>query len=520
MVKRLLPIGIQTFREIRESGCYCVDKTGYALRLVHKGKQYFLSRPRRFGKSLFLDTLKELFEGSRELFEGLHVYDRWDWSVRYPVVKLSFGKGNFKEPGYLPKNLMAQLDVVAKQHAVDLRHDLGPERLGHLLRTLHGRTGQQVVVLVDEYDNPILDALAEPDVARANRDYLSDLYSVIKDCDAHIRFSLLTGVSKTSKASLFSGLNNLIDITMGPQFSEVCGFTEDDLDNVFRPELPGLDRQRIREWYKGYSWGGADRVYNPFELLLLFRKRLFKSWWFETGTPKFLVETLVERGVQTPALDGMLASDEVLATFDIGAFAPEALLFQTGYLTVVGKEWDDASESLYYRLGYPNRGVRKSLNLNLIRHLVQSRSLITQPASRLLKAADFSGLRKLLQDLFAGIPRDWHRRNEITSYEGYYASVFYSYFAALGLDVRVEDWSSVGRLDMAVQTASRVFLFEFKIVERARPGAAMAQLKARGYADKYQHIGSPVFLVGVELSRETRNVTAVRGEPAWQPRCP
>ena len=514
MAKRLLPIGIQTFREIRESGYYYVDKTGYALQLVREGKHYFLSRPRRFGKSLFLDTLKELFQGRQDLFEGLYVYDRWDWSLHYPVVKLSFGKGNFKEPGYIHKNVMARLGVVEEQAAVDACHDTGPERFDHLLRTLHHRTGRRVVVLVDEYDKPMLDALSEPDVARANRDYLRGLYSVIKDCDAHIRFCFLTGVSKFSKASLFSGLNNLIHITLEPPFSAVCGYTEEDLDGVFRPELEGLDRQRIRDWYNGYSWGGADKVYNPFDLLLLFRKRLFKAWWFETGTPRFLVETLVERGVRTPTLDGMLTTDELLGTFDIEDIATEALLFQTGYLTVVGKEWDDDTESLYYRLGYPNREVRKSLNLSLLRHLVQNRSLTTQPAGRLLKTGNFTGLRKLLHAVFAGIPGDWHRRNEIARYEGYYASVFYSYFTALGMDVRVEDSSSAGRLDMAVQAGGRVFLFEFKIVERTQPGEAMEQLKARGYADKYRHLGSPVYLVGVDFSVKTRNVTTVQGELA------
>ena len=253
MAKRFLPIGIQTFREIRESDCYYVDKTGYALKLVREGKQYFLSRPRRFGKSLFLDTLKELFEGSRGLFEGLHVYDRWDWSVRYPVVKLSFGKGNFKEPGYVHTNLMAQFDAIEDQAGIQKRYNTAPERFHYLIQNLHHRTGQRVVVLVDEYDKPILDALSESAVARANREYLRGLYSVIKDCDADIRFSFLTGVSKFSKASLFSGLNNLIDITLEPPFSAVCGYTEEDLDDVFRPELHGLDRQRIRDWYNGYS---------------------------------------------------------------------------------------------------------------------------------------------------------------------------------------------------------------------------------------------------------------------------
>ena len=232
-----------------------MDKTGHALRLVEEGTHYFLSRPRRFGKSLFLDTLKELFQGSRELFEGLQACDCWDWSLRYPVVHLSFAGGNFREQGYLHTNLMAEFDALERDAEVEQRHDSGPERLKHLLRTLHRRSGNRVVVLVDEYDKPILDALEQPEIAAANREYLRGLYSVIKHCDANVRFCFLTGVSKFSKVSLFSGLNNLIDITLDPTFWSICGYMESDLETVFTPELPGLDRDQIRDWYDGYSWG-------------------------------------------------------------------------------------------------------------------------------------------------------------------------------------------------------------------------------------------------------------------------
>ena len=507
MARHLLPIGIQSFRKLRESNCYYVDKTGYALRLAEEGTHYFLSRPRRFGKSLFLDTLKELFAGSRELFHGLRAYDHWDWSHRYPVVKLSFGKGNFKEPGYLHTNLSARLGVIERATGVEPLHDTGPERLDHLLRTLHDQTGQRVVVLVDEYDKPILDALEQPDIARANRDYLRGLYSVFKDCDAHVRFCFLTGVSKFSKASLFSGLNNLIDITLEPSYSSICGYTESDLDTLFAPELPGLDRQRVRDWYNGYSWGGDEAVYNPFDALLLFRKREFKAWWFETGTPTFLVETLVDRGVASPSLDGMLASEKLLGTFDVGRIATEALLFQTGYLTIRDRE--DKGGKHYYRLGYRNREVRESLNESLLEYLSgddPQREANSIRLYDLLQAADFSGLKRLFHALFAGIPHEWHSRNKIARYEGYYASVFYSYFAGLGLDVTVEDSSSRGRLDMAVRAGGRVYLVEFKLLERAGTGAAMSQLRERGYADKYRHLGGPVHLVAVEFSSETRNL--------------
>ena len=513
MTRRKLPIGIQTFREIREGDCYYVDKTAYVRRLFDEGKHYFLSRPRRFGKSLFLDTCKELFEGNEALFEGLAVHDSWDWSVRHPVVRLSFGKGNFKVPEYLHANLMAQLDGVERASGVTSPYATGPERFGHLLEALRERTGQRVAVLVDEYDKPILDALDTPEVARANRDYLRGLYAVVKDSDAHIRFSFFTGVSKFSKVSMFSDLNNLNDITLDPRYSAICGYTDADLDTVFAPELPGLDRDRIREWYNGYWWRGEEKVYNPFDILLLFDKREFGAYWFETATPRFLVETLFRRRVSTVALDAMVGTGALLSSFDVDDIATEALLFQTGYLTI--REEEDLGGEMFYRLGYPNREVRQSLNRSLLDCLARAGSRQTEHRIRLyrlLQANDFDGLKILFQAFYASIPYEWYTNNDIARYEGYYASVFYSYFAALGLDITVEDSTSHGRLDMAVRFNGNVYLFELKVVEMAGEGAAMAQLKARGYADKYRGTGEPIHLVAVEFSRETRNVTGFEVE--------
>ncbi len=513
--KRKLPIGIQTFRELREDHCYYVDKTAYIRRLVQEGKHYFLSRPRRFGKSLLIDTLKELFEGNEPLFKGLDIYEGWDWSVRHPVVRLSFGGGNFKEPGYLQANLMAQLDAIGRRAQVTSEYATAPGRFAHLLEALHEQTGQRVAVLIDEYDKPILDALDAPKVARANRDFLRGVYAVIKDSDAHVKFTLLTGVSKFSKVSLFSGLNNLRDLTLSPRYSALCGYTDADLDAVFAPELPGLDRQEIRHWYNGYNWLGEEKVYNPFDILLLFAERRFGAYWFETGTPTFLLDTLVARRVGSLALDGMLGSDALLSAFDVDHIATEALLFQTGYLTIQNEE--DRGGRMYYRLGYPNREVRQSLNESLLNRLADNPSHGTEFGARLydlLLTNDFAGLETLFKAFFAGIPYQWHTKNNIADYEGYYASVFYSCFAALGLDITVEDSSSHGRVDMAVVFNASVYLFEFKVVESAPEGAGLAQLQARGYADKYRGSGRPVHLIAVEFSKETRNVAALEVEPA------
>ena len=513
LARRRLPIGIQNFREIREGNCYYVDKTAYLHRLAEGGKHYFLSRPRRFGKSLFLDTCKELFEGNEPLFEGLDIHPLWDWSVRHPVVHLSFGSGHFQGPGDLRTEVTDRLKALEDDAAVTTRPDSVPARLRHVIELLHQRAGRRVVVLIDEYDKPILDALDTPETARANRDFLRGLYAVVKDCDAHIRFTFITGVSKFSKVSLFSGLNNLSDITLDPRYSAICGYTETDVDGVFAPELPGLDRDEIRDWYNGYSWLGDDKVYNPFDILLLFDKRRFGAWWFETGTPAFLVDTLMERGVSSVSLDGMLGSDALLSRFDVDDMATEALLFQTGYLTIHAVE--PRGGRTFYRLGYPNREVRQSLNESLLNHLAGDSTRGEEHSARLydlLMVNDFAGLETLFRAFLSGIPYQWHSKSDIGGYEGYYASVFYSCFAGLGLDVAVEDSTSHGRLDMAVLFNGQVYLFEFKVVELTKEGAAMAQLKERGYAEKYRGRGEPIHLVAVEFSRESRNIVAFEVE--------
>ncbi len=506
--RRRLPIGIQTFREIREDGHYYVDKTPFIERLVGGGKHYFLSRPRRFGKSLLLDTIKELFEGNEPLFRGLAIHDRWDWSTPYPVVRLSFGAGHFRVPERLEARTGEQLAALQAAWGVSFSGATAEGALTHLLESLHSATGRRVVVLVDEYDKPILDALRDPEVARANRDFLRGLYGVIKDSDAHIRFTLLTGVSKFSKVNLFSGLNNLLDITLEPEFSSICGYTEADLDAVFAPELPGLGREAIRDWYNGYNWLGHESVYNPFGVLLLFRRRRFAAYWFETATPRFLVDTLMERGAPAFRLDGLVASEALLSSFEVEDIAPEALLFQAGYLTI--REAEDLEGEMSYRLGFPNREVRQSLNRWLLGRLASDSAGWPKRRPRLmesLRKGDFAGLEREFRSLFAGIPTEWHTRNEIARYEGYYASVFYACLAALGMDVRVEDSSAAGRLDLALLHGGQVVLFEFKVVERAGDGAALRQLQERGYAEKYRARGEPIHLVGVEFSEKTRNLS-------------
>ena len=513
VAKRKLPIGIQTFREIREEGHYYVDKTAYIQRMVDGGKHYFLSRPRRFGKSLLLDTIKELFEGSERLFRGLAVHNRWDWQARYPVLRISFGSGQFSKPGQLEAIFNEKLAAIEREAGVDSACATASGRFTALIEALHKSTGQRVAVLIDEYDKPILDALDAAQLACANRDFLRSIYSVIKDCDAHIKFAFLAGVSKFSKVSIFSGLNNLTDITLDPRYSAICGYTENDLDDVFVPELEGLDRNEVRLWYNGYGWLGEEKVYNPFDILLLFDSRRFKAHWFETGSPKFLVDTLLRRGVPTLNLESMTGSEALLSAFDVDEMSVEALLFQTGYLTILAEE--DWGGRIRYRLGYPNREVRQSLNERLLMALLPDapRRLADEgPLRELLSVNDFAGLEAFFQAIFAGIPYQWHVRNDIQEYEGYYASVVYSCFAAQGFDLVPEESTSAGRADMVVRFNGEVYVFEFKLAGEESTGTALAQIKEKGYADKYRHLGRRIHLIGVEFSRENRNIAAFEAQ--------
>ena len=513
MSRRRLPIGIQTFREIREGNYYYVDKTGFALRLNDEGKYYFLSRPRRFGKSLFLDTLAELFAGNEPLFRGLEAHGRWDWGRRFPVVRFSFGGGVIQSRAELDRRILALLRRNQEALGVVCRD---PEDIvgcfSELIEAAEAAHGERVVVLVDEYDKPILDNLGNPDTAREIRDGLRNLYSVIKDADAHVRFAFLTGVSKFSKVSLFSGLNNLRDITVSREYSALCGYTEADLDTVFAPELEGLDREQIRAWYNGYNWTG-EAVYNPFDVLLLFQERQFRAWWFETATPTFLVDVLTERRVWLPQLGQLRADAELLSAFDVGRISTEALLWQTGYLTIAEEE--QRFGEYRYRLRFPNREVYQSLSNSLLKAWTPNGQETLGHKTRLgelLLANDFAGLEQLFTAFFASIPTDWYRNNPIAAYEGYYASVFYAYFASLGLDLTPEESSNAGRLDLALRFNGQVYLFEFKVVELAPEGRALEQIKARGYAERYRASGEPIHLVGVEFSRERRSVVGFEVE--------
>jgi hypothetical protein len=522
--RKKLPIGIQNLRELREEGHYYADKSGFAVDLADNGKHYFLSRPRRFGKSLFLDTLKEMFEGNAALFKGLAAEARWDWTKKHPVIRISFGSGVHKTKADLVQRMREILIDNQQRLGVTCTHASVGGQLSQLIAQAHQSTGQPVVVLIDEYDKPILDNITDSATALDMREALKDLYSVLKDMDEHLRFVFITGVSKFSKVSLFSGLNNLEDITIHPQYSALCGYTDEDVDTVFAPELPGLDREEIRRWYNGYNWLGTS-VYNPFDLLLLFRNREFKPYWFETGTPTFLIKLLTDRKQFTPDLAQTVAEAGLLSTFDVDNIPPEALMFQAGYLTIASARSIPGKQ--LFTLRYPNCEVQASLNDSLLQHFTGNALAVGQHVFALydvLLANNLPALRPLFHAFFATIPHDWYRNSPIAQYEGYYASIFYSHFAALGCDIRLEDTTNHGRIDMTVLFNGQVYIFEFKVVNKAAKvakaakaspttqGKALQQIKDRGYADKYRARGEPIHLIGVEFSKESRNIVGFEVE--------
>ncbi|NCC86032.1 MAG: hypothetical protein EOM03_18325, partial [Clostridia bacterium] len=468
--RKKLPIGIQNFREIRQEGYYYVDKTPFVSRLAQSGKYYFLSRPRRFGKSLFLDTLDEAFAGNHELFRGLYLEHHWDWTKQHPVIRFSFAEGRLESRAQLDRRILQMLRANRQNLGVDCDE---PEDIVECFRQLIVRAsakfGQRAVVLVDEYDKPILDNLTAPDVATAMREGLRNIYSVIKGQDAHLEFVFLTGVSKFSKVSIFSGLNNLSDITLDGRYSTICGYTEADLDTVFAPEMEGLDREAIRHWYNGYAWDG-DGVYNPFDVLLLLDRRQFRPWWFETGTPTFLVDWLKTHQFHSPKLEKLFATDELLSAFDVDLIRPEAILWQTGYLTI--KETRATPAGAVYYLGLPNHEVRTALNRALLLSWIPRASEAMELGLELytwLAKNEQEPILAHFETLYSSIPHDWYRKNAIATYEGYYASVFYSHLAALGLDIVAEDVTNEGRCDLVVRHDNLVYLFEFKVIDGDQP---------------------------------------------------
>lgn len=513
---KMLPIGIQTFADIIQDNFLYVDKTRHVAQLTRSPKGfYFLSRPRRFGKTLFLDTLRALFAGEKDLFKGLYIHDKWDWSIKYPVIHLTFTEGVLKTNQAFRDKLEELMKDNSTRLGVHCEYDLTDRRcFKELIRKAHQKFGQKVVVLVDEYDKPILDNISDPETARLMRDNLRDLYSVIKGADEHLRFVFLTGVSKFSKVSVFSGLNNLEDVSLDASYATICGYTQNDIQTVFAEHLQGVDMARLQKWYNGYNFLG-DSVYNPFDILLFISKEcVYQSYWFSTGTPTFLMQLLDDEKYYLPNLEKVVLDQLALDSFDIGKMPLEVVLFQTGYLTI--KEVILKREEQFYRLGFPNFEVQSAFNAHVIGYLTNDARQVTHKNDLLdaLYDCDSAALERAFVALFAGISYHNYTNNTIQQYEGFYASVLYAYFKSFGEELIAEDTTSRGRIDLTLKINRSIYIFEFKMIEdKSGQHTALQQIKDRQYADKYRGQGD-IYLIGLEFSRKERNLITFEWEEA------
>ena len=527
---RRLPISTQDFEKLRNARDLYVDKTPYIEKLLSLGTVFFLSRPHRFGKSLFLSTLKAYFEGKKELFEGLYIAEqeeeiaRWErrapWEAS-PVLYFALNATNYSSPESLPSLLEQQVKKWESLYEVK-GESLAPERrFANLIEELYRKEGKQVVILVDEYDKPLLETVEDEALNEANRSLLKAFYEVIKQCDEYIRFAFLTGITKFSKTTLFSGVNNLIDITLLDDYDAICGFTEEELSAYLSSQIEKLaeagnstveeTRARLKKEYDGYCFAeDGVRVYNPYSLLKVLATSKYKYYWFENATPSYLVHYLKRMRIFIPDLDqDVKIGAQVVQDFrynDHDAIIP--LLFQSGYLTIK----KPIAGGLLFQLGYPNEEVRFGFLhelLPLYSSLTRSNiDIVVLELYELFDKGDLAGAMKHVSEILAGIiygniPNGEEGR---PLREQYYQSVLYAVFRLLGIHAQAEVVCATGRIDMLVMTRQHVYIFEFKVNTQGTAQDAIDQIKDREYFRAVRAEGRPVHLVGVSFDEKTRNV--------------
>ncbi len=507
-----LPIGIQDFATIRTDGYLYVDKTQHLYNLITGGKVYFLSRPRRFGKSLLISTLETIFKTERHLFKDTWL-DQSDYTwPKHPVVRIDMSELPTKEtPQKFNIAMLNLLQRIAREHQVALPEiTMGIGVCLKELILLLNEKYTKVVVLIDEYDKPILDNINDPAMAQTMRDILRQFYTILKAQDGNLRFVLLTGVTKFSRVSVFSGLNNLQDLTMTDKYATLCGYTQAELVNVFTPWIEQLALQHnrtvtdelamIKHWYNGYQFSRrGERVYNPFSTLLLFEHQEYRPHWFATGTPKFLIDLIEQAKLAPEQIENLEVSDTDLESHDVMTMGLVALLYQTGYLTI--QSYDD--EARLYRLGYPNFEVKESFTRQLFERMseapLQEQMKLISDVFHSIRARDYAQMFEVLKTFFAVIPYQLHQPTE-----KYYHSLFYLIMHLVGYRVNAEVSTHRGRIDAVLVLKDRVLIFEFKLNQSA--DVALQQIHDKQYAQPYQQSGKPVLLFGVNFDTTARNI--------------
>ncbi|GHT23771.1 ATPase AAA [Bacteroidia bacterium] len=511
---RKLPIGIQDFEKLRTDSYLYVDKTAYIHRIVNEGCPYFLGRPRRFGKSLFLSTLKAYFQGKKELFEGLAIAElEKDW-VEYPVFHLDLNLGSYAQFSDLEHVLNVQLTRLESQWGKEDSEGTFSTRLAGLMRRAYEKTKKRVVVLVDEYDKPLTSTLDKPELHEKIREALSGFYGVLKTADSYLRFLMLTGITKFSKVSIFSQLNQLQDISMNEYYAGVCGISETELLTNFEPEIRKLAERRklsyeealaeLKKRYDGYHFAKeSEGVYNPFSVLNTFATNDFDYYWFSTGTPTFLAKMLKDADFDIPSLENdVMVEAPTITDYHVGDENPLPLLYQTGYLTIKAFE----KQFNEYRLGFPNEEVKYGFLRELQRQyspqaLFKSEFSISKFV-RELEAADVDGFMTRIRAFFADIAYDLNNKTEKD-----FQKTFYLLFKVMGHFVQTEVKSAVGRSDIVVWLKDTIYVFEFKLAENATAEEALAQIDDKGYLIPYSADERKIVKIGAEFSRAERTLS-------------
>ena len=511
MANQIYPIGVQSFSKLRSENCYYVDKTALVHELVTTGYYYFLSRPRRFGKSLLISTLHEYFKGNRGLFKGLAIdsLEPDEWHC-HPVLHIDFNGQLYDSKTSVGEVLESCLREWEREYGVSDASMSYALRFGAVIKNAVEKTGRQVVVLIDEYDKPILDVLGDRDLEENNREVLRSFYSVMKSQDANLRFVMLTGVGKLPQMNVFSGLNNIMDISMNPKYSTICGITEPELHEYFGKGVADLAEancmtvdeayEALKSNYDGYHFAGDMRdVYNPFSLLIALYDRQIADSWYRTGTPTHLIKMLKRTDVPIRNLDGSPCTFTRLTEGNVTGNDIIATLYYTGYLTI--KQYNRAMNSVI--LGYPNGEVRRGFLDNV---LALSTNIRTGESSTLVlelamavQSGDIGGYLEKLRSFFADFPYELIKRNE-----AHYQDVIYCITKLLGFYVQAEYRTSSGRADMILGTKEAVYVFEFKLDAGAE--AAMSQIDTKEYALPFAADGRRVVKVAVSFSSETRNI--------------
>lgn len=508
----LYPIGIQNFEKLREGGYVYVDKTDLIYNLAVSGTYYFLSRPRRFGKSLLLSTMEAYFGGKKELFEGLAVAGLEKEWTEYPVLRLDFSGENFSLPESLGVALSDHLDKWEAEYRVEEKSGTYSSRFKNIIQAANKKTGRQVVILIDEYDKPIVDNIGNETLVEAFRKELQGFYSVMKSMDGFIRFGFLTGVTKIGKVSVFSGLNNLNDISMDARYYDICGISEPDLRKYFDSSVGELAAaksvskeecySKLAQMYDGYHFcENSKGMYNPFSLLNTFQKMTFKEYWFETGTPSFLAEVMKNTDYDVTMLSHEQADSTLLTSIDTVFLNPIPLLYQSGYLTIT--DYDEFSG--IYTLGFPNLEVKHGFLSYLLNYYTTAR----RGSGNLI-------IRQMSVDLRSGRPADFMKRME-----GFFARQNYQIQADVEKDfqyamsiilqllgeyftVRTEDADSSGRTDITIEAPEYIYILEIKKDDSAQ--AALEQIESKAYARRYADDNRKIFKIGVSFSTRTRAI--------------